>query len=144
MVNGIKLVVLDEPQQVRELEGDDASRLERDLKPADEVVDVWYVGENVAAQKKVGGLAIGHKFLRGLNAEELYDAWDLLLFPRNFGDIGGWLDAKDRDALSLEMLKEIPIVTGDFYDLAIRIKVETLYHHFAVAPRMLDPGSREA
>ena len=43
-----------------------------------------------------------------------------------------------------EMLKQISVVTGDFDNLAIRIEMETLYHHLAIAPGMLNPAGREA
>ena len=144
MINGVELIVLDEPQQMRELESDDTGWLQRNLKAADKVIDVWDVGENVAAEKKVGGFAIGQKFLRRLNAKEFYDTRNLLLFPCNFRDVGGRLDAKNGNALGLKMLKKVSVVTGDFDDLAIRIKVETLHHHLAITACMLDPAGREA
>ena len=46
----VELIVLDQPQEVWELKGDDARRLEGNFKAADKVINVRDVSENVAAE----------------------------------------------------------------------------------------------
>ena len=87
VVNGVKLVVLNESQQVRELEGDDPRGLEDGLETGYEVIDVGHVGENVAPEKEVGGDAVGNEFFRGLDPEEFHDTGNLLLLPSDLGDV---------------------------------------------------------
>jgi hypothetical protein len=102
------------------------------------------VGEDVAPEEEVGGLAVGHEFIRGLHTEEFHDAGNLLLLPGDLGDVGRRLDAEDWDALGLEVLEEVAVVAGDLDHEARRIEAEACDHHFAVTARMFDPARRKA
>ena len=76
------------------------------------------MGEDVVAEKQVGGLPSATSSLRGLHTEELDDTGNLLLLPRHFGDVGRRLDAENRNTFGLEVLEQIAIVARNLDDLA--------------------------
>ena len=59
MVDGVELLLVHQPQQVRELERRHAARLEQQRQPGDEVVERRHVGEHVVAHQQVGADALG-------------------------------------------------------------------------------------
>ena len=61
MVDRVELVVLDQAQQVRHLDGHHALRGKQDLHAADEVVEVGNVGHHVVGRDQVGAAALGRE-----------------------------------------------------------------------------------
>ena len=77
VIDGVELRLLDQPEQVREFERDHAAGLERGLQPADEIVDVGNMGEDVVAADEVGR-AVGQPRSASALAEEIDDRRDAL------------------------------------------------------------------
>src|SRR5881296_4629866 len=71
MVNRVELVLLDEPHEVREFDGDGAKRLQQDLEAGDEVIEVVHLGEDVFPQQEIGLLPLLRQPGREICAEEL-------------------------------------------------------------------------
>ncbi len=118
VVDRVQLVLVDQPHQVRELDGDDAARREQHLHAADEVVEVGHVGEHVVGGDQVGLAALGEP-RRGLDAEER-DLGRDALGDRDLGDVGGRLDAEHGHAALGEVLQQVAVVAGELDDLALQ------------------------
>ena len=54
VIDGVELVLVHQPHQVRELDGDHAARLEQGLDARHEVVELGHLGEHVVADDQVG------------------------------------------------------------------------------------------
>jgi hypothetical protein len=54
VVNRVELVLGHQAHEMWELDGNDPVRLQQELDAGHEVVDIWYLGQHVAAQHQVG------------------------------------------------------------------------------------------
>src|SRR6185369_3911680 len=90
VVDGIELVLVHEPQQMRELHCDDTALLQQDRHPADKVVDVGHVREDVVTQQQVDTPVLGRDFLRSAAPEE-FDGRRNALGDGHFGHVRRWL-----------------------------------------------------
>src|SRR5258708_25580395 len=111
VIDGVKLVLYHEPHQVWKLHGDDAGGFQENSHSSDKIVNVRNVGQYVIAKKQVGLLAFGHKFTRGVTIEELHERRNALL-SGHFSHVSGRLDAKNRNLLLDEILKQIAVIAG--------------------------------
>ena len=141
MIDGVELVLVDQPLEMRELERDHAVRRQQMRHAADEIIEVRHLRQNVVADDEVGLLAFGGEPLRERQPEKL-DQRRNILAPRHLGHVGGGLDPDDRHAERQEVLKQISVVAGDLIHPAVGAEVEPRLDHLAVAPRVLDPGCR--
>ena len=82
VVDGVELVLLEQPQQVRELHRDRPARRQRDRQPGDEVVELRHVGEDVVADDQVGPFAARRQLLGEGAAEEPDAGGDALRLGR--------------------------------------------------------------
>ncbi len=87
MVDRVELVVLDHPQEVRELEGAGAVALQQHLEAGDEIEDVGHVCEDVVGRHQVGAVSLREQPLGGSAAEERDLARHALL-ARHGRDVG--------------------------------------------------------
>src|ERR1700731_210482 len=111
VVNGIELIAFDKPLQMRELQRDDALRLQKKLHSADEIVEVGYLGKHIVAEDEIRPVAFRHQLLRQLRPEEIDARWNAFV-DRDLCYVRGRLDAKDRHAKGQEMLQQISVIAG--------------------------------
>ena len=121
VVNRVELGMFDEIDGVGEFEDDSAFGLQKRLQAGDEVVGVWGVGEDVVAEDEVSFFAGGGEFFGKVVAEEFDDGFDAF-FAGDFGDVGGGFNAEARNVGFSKVLKDLPVVAGDFDDLALAIQ----------------------
>src|SRR5271163_4258737 len=141
MIDGIKLVLIDQSLKMGKLERDYTVRSQKMCHPSGEVIEIWNLCQHIVADDKVGAAALGYQSSRELQAEELNQSGNIFL-ARDCGHIGGGLNADDGDAERQKVLKQVSVVAGDLKHLAARIKSKSGFCHLAIAARMLDPGCR--
>src|SRR5438105_6550119 len=73
VVDGVEVIAVDEPHEVRELERRHAIRLQQSRETGDEVIDVRYVREHVVRDHQVSGLAGDGQSFGKVDAKELLD-----------------------------------------------------------------------
>ena len=78
--------------------------LEKDSEPADEIVRVRHLGEDVRAADQVRPLPFGGKLTRRLLSEEFHAGGDPLL-DSHLGHVGRGLYPEHRDPFPHEVLK---------------------------------------
>ena len=143
MVDGIELVLGEQPHQVRELERGHTIRLQQDGESGDEVVDVRHMREHVVGGREVGGESLRHQFPRQLDAEEALDDLDAFLACRARG-AGRRFDAGAGDAALHHILQQVAVVGRDLDHVACGTETETFDHRLDITPRMRQPTAREA
>ena len=141
VVDGVELIALDQPDQVRELDRDDALRREDRLHAGREVVEIGDVGEDVVGDQEVGAAALGGEPIGDLAAEELDHGLDALL-ARGLGHVGGGLDAQGRDAELDHMLEQVAVVAGELDDEAVGVEAEAVDGRGDRVACVGDPGVR--
>ncbi len=82
------------------------------VDPADEVVHVRHLRQDVGAEKEIGTLPLGHELSRGLAAEHL-DLGRHALGDRGGGDVASRLDAEHRDPSLHEVLQKVSVVAAE-------------------------------
>ena len=78
MIDRVELVFLDEPEQVRELEGCTPCGF-RMRGTRHEVVDIRHMGENVVRRSEIGSATLGEQLVRQIAAEKCLDDGDPFL-----------------------------------------------------------------
>src|SRR5215472_1233308 len=141
VINGVELVLVNEPLKVGELERDHTIRGQQMHHSCSEIVEIRDLRQHVVTNDEVGSLTLGHELLCELQAEKLDNSRNILP-PRGFRHIGGRLNANYGNTQWQEVLKQITVVACDLEYLALRTKIEPGLHHFAIPARMLDPGGR--
>ena len=131
VVDRVELLLGHQTHEVRELDGDDPARLEQKLDAGHEVVDVWHLGQYVAAQHQVGLLAGGDQ-LAGSPPPEQLDHSRHPAGDRRLGDVLRGIDAEHWNALGDEELQEIAVVAPQFDDAAGRVQAQTRADHVYV------------
>ena len=117
VVDGVELVLVDQPHDVGELHRQHAARREDDLHAGDEVVEIRHLREHVVAEEQVGRAAVRRELLGQLDSEEAHQGGHALRFGGR-GDVGRRLDAERRDAGLDEPLQEIAVVARQLDDQA--------------------------
>jgi hypothetical protein len=79
--------------------------------------------EDIVAEDEDGFFSGRCKSLSDVIAEEFDERFDAFL-ARDFGDVGGGLDAEARDFGLRKVLEKVAIVTGDFDDVALAVQRE--------------------
>src|SRR6267142_1336776 len=103
VVNGVKLTALDQPLQVRELQGEHALGFQKSREARDEVVQVRHVGEDIVRHEQVGSMTSMRYRRRRLPPQELDDGGNPPAFSRP-GDVLRRLYAEDGDPCLAEKL----------------------------------------
>src|SRR6266536_2734141 len=111
VVDGVELVALEQPGQVRELDGGDAAGREQDPHPGHEVVEVGDLGQDVVGDQQVGAPASGHQAPGQVDPEELGEGGHAL-GGRGRGDVARRFDAQHGDAAPLQVLEQVAVVAG--------------------------------
>ena len=97
------------------------------------------MSEHVVAHDQRALLSLRAEPAGGLETEELDACGDsgLLCDSR---DVGGGLDAEDRDSLRPEVLEKVAVVARDLDDLVAAVEVETADHLLRVGARVAQPA----
>ena len=140
VVDRVVLEALEQPREVRELEGRRAAGRQQDRDAVDEVVQVRHLREHVVAEHEVGVAALADEPLGELDAEELDERRHAALLGRD-RDVRRRVDPEHRHALRQEVLEQIAVVRGELDDEALRAEAEPVADHLHVGARVLDPGS---
>ena len=143
MVDRVELPALDHPQQVRELEGRYALRLQDLGEARREVEDVGHVGKHVVRRREVGPVTRRGEPPGGVAAEE-GDVCGHPALDGDAGDVGRRLDAEHRHALGDEVLQQVAVVARDLDDLTLGSETEALDHRCDVGLRVPQPTGGEA
>ncbi len=141
VVDGVELHLLHQPQQVRELEGERALRLQHVTEAAHEVADVRNVGQHVGPVHQVGP----HPARRQRPARGFVEEDHLGRNPlgdRHLGGVGRRLDPKHRHARLLEILQEVAVVRGDLDHQRLGPEAEPADRRLGVGAAMLKPAGR--
>ena len=93
MIDGVVLPPFDQPEQMRELQRDQAVVLDQRAQAGREAPDVRHVGEDVVPGHQVGPAVLLGDLPAGLGAQELDDGPDAPGASR-LGDVRGRLDAR--------------------------------------------------
>ncbi len=140
VVDRVELELVDEVLQVRELDGEHPVRLQHPSQALDEVVQPGNVAEDVVGDDEVGVGVLTQLSGRG-GAEEPGQRGDPTL-DCDRGDIGGGLDAEDRDAAAIEVLEQVAVVARNLKDPASLAEPEPLRDLVREPLRVLEPGAR--
>ena len=138
MVDGVVLPPLDQPEQVRELQRDQAVVLDELAQAGREAPDVRHVREDVVPGHQVGPAVLFGDLPAGLGAQELDDGPDAPGASR-LGDIRGRLDAQHRDVPGEEMLQQVTVITCHLGDQAAGMEAQPADHCLGVPPGMRHP-----
>ena len=136
VVDGVEEVRLEQAHQMWELDRCGAVGREQRLHPADEVVQVRRLRENVVRDDQVGTNAAPGDVVCGRLAEERDPCRDVALASRR-RDVLGRIDAEDPDPELDEMLEEIAVVASHLHDATARSEAEAFGGHQRVLVRVL-------
>ena len=126
MVDCVKLVLVDQPLEMRKLECNYPVRRKQMRHACGEVVEIGDLRQNIIANNKIGPPPLGLQALSEFQAKK-FDQCRNIFLTRNFGDISGWLDAGNRDTKWQKMLKQISIVACNFKNPTICAETEPIY-----------------
>ncbi len=138
VIDRVELVLLDEAQQMRELEGGDAARAQQDRHARQEVVEVGHLRQHVVADDEIGEHAAVDELARRVLVEEACQGRHAARF-RRLGHVLGRVDAEHGVALLDEELQQVAVIAGELDDTAVARQLEALDRHVDIAPRMRQP-----
>src|SRR6266404_5443686 len=104
MVDGVKLILIHQPMEMRKFHRNDATRFQKNLHAANEVIYIRHLGQNVVAEKQIRLFPGSGEFACCFPPEE-FDECRHALFDGYSSDIRGGLDAKDWDFALYEILQ---------------------------------------
>ena len=121
VINGVKLALLNQPEEVGELHGDRPAGGQHRTQPLHKAVDIRDVGQHIVADYQVVEAVPAPELPGGTGPEKA--AFHLnSLFPCFRRHIFRRLNALDGDAIGLEVLQQVAIVAGNFQHMADRRK----------------------
>ena len=138
MVDGVKLILLHEPLEMRKLHGNDASWFEQDFHSSNKIIEVRHLREDVVAEEQISSLAGGREFACCFRAKELDESRNAFL-NRDSSDVCRGFDSQYRYLLLDKVLQQVAIVARHFYDEALLANGETLHHLIGVLVGMRKP-----
>ena len=138
MVDRVVLPPLDQPEQVRELQGNQPRVLDQRAQPRGEPADVRHVREDVVGGDQVRLAVLGGDRGTRLRAEELHHRPDAL-GDGGLGDVAGWLNAEHRDTCRDEVLQQVAVVARDLGDEAVGSQAKRGGHLIRVPLGVGDP-----
>ena len=139
MVDRVELHLPDEVEQVRELHGQHAVRLEQQAQASDEVVDVGNVGKDVIRDQQVRGPALRGEPSCGSHPEKS-------ALGRHApghgggGDVARRLDAQRGNAAGKKILEQIAVVARYLDDKRSAVELEPFARFRGKVPAMSQPA----
>ena len=140
MVQGVKLALLYQLQQVWEFKGGHPLRLEQGGKPGHKVVDVGHVGQHVVGGHQIRRVALIQQFLRQCGAKKTF--YHRKAFgPCRIGGAGGGFHAQTRNAMCCHVLQQVAVVGSHLHHLALMVQAPALHHLGYIGLRMCQPAA---
>ena len=139
MVDRVELALFDEPDQVREFEGQHTLVREDPCQAGSEVVEVGDVGEDVVAHEQVRSTSLRHQPIGEGFPEELRHGRDATILADG-RDVARRLDTQDGNPRAHEVLQEVSVVAGNLHDETGGPQSEPCLHRARIRARVLDPG----
>ena len=140
VIHGIELVVGQQLQQVRELEGRHTSRLEQQCEAGDEIIDVRHMRQHVVRSHQIDLPAFSDQLGRHLPTEESFD--DINTLGAGSGRRAcGRLHPKTGYVSLLNVLQQVAVVGCDFCHQAVTIQAEAAAHGLHVGLGVSQPGA---
>src|SRR5688572_3799118 len=115
MVDRVELIAFHQPEQVRELQRENAVGLEQSPEPTDEVVQVRDLGEYVVADKEIRGPPGRGEALRHAFTEEVNHRGDATV-QGDLRHVAGGLHAEHWNPPGQKVLQQVAIVAADLDD----------------------------
>jgi hypothetical protein len=138
VIDCIELIAFDQAKKMGEFERGDSIRLKKDSKAFDEVINVWYVGENVVGAYQVGVIP-GCPERRGLGGIKKRNFSRDASALRDSSHIACRFDTEHGDSSFNEIAQQIAIITANFYDPTPLIYAKATSHQSTIMPRMFEP-----
>src|SRR6266496_2103956 len=126
VVDGVEEVVLEQPHEVRKLEGQHTLRRQQRRDTCNEVVQIRYLREHVVGDDEIRSTTIRNELCSNLTSEERDKRRNSTLDPKD------WNVARD------EVLEEITVIRGKLDHETLFRKVEAVRYELDVLPRVLD------
>ena len=123
VVDRVELRLFNQSQEVRKLHAQDAVFSQNEAKPADKVIDIRDMGQNVVPDQQVAEATFIAQAFGQRDAEEFVNRVDACC-ARNFGNITRRLNAKDGNVAFFEILQQVAIVTRHLDDQRVGIEAE--------------------
>src|SRR5713226_3034201 len=139
MVDRVKLILLDQLQQVRELERQNPSGLEQDLDSSNKVAEIGNLRQNIVADQQIRLFTLRSQLSSQPLAKKLHQCRNLLLLG-NFRHVGGRLNAQHRNLFLDKVLQQVAIVAGQFHNQTPFIQPKPVAHLIGVAPAVFQPA----
>jgi len=138
VIDRVELVALDQPLEMRELDGDDAIVGKQRRHSGDEGIEIGDLRKDILAREQVGLNAVGPQLLGELLVEELGQRVDALCL-RDLGNVASRFDAEHGYTRFDEPLQHVAVVGRDFDDETVGPETETFLHVVRIAAHMFDP-----
>ena len=139
MVDRVVLPPLDQPEQVREFQRDQAVVFDQRAQACRETHDVRHMSEDIVRGHQVSPAIPVSDLQAGLGPQELDFRGDAS-FSSRLGHVRGRLDTEHRDTRRLEVLQKITVVAGYLGDQTGAGQAETRGHRLRVQLRVRHPG----
>ena len=131
MIDGVELILIHQPQEMRKFHRHDAGRFQQNLEAANKIVEVGHVREHIFCSDQISGFAGGFEPLCGRSAKKGNVRRNAFLLRRS-GDVRRRFDAENWNPPLLEELQQISVVAGDFDHVRARTQFETIRHQMRV------------
>src|SRR6267378_905757 len=139
VINGVELTALDQPPQVRELQGEHAPRFQKSREACYEIVQVRHVGKDIVRHEQVGSMTPLRYRRSRLPPQEFDDGGNPSAFSC-LGEVLRRLYPEDRDPCLAEKLQQVAVVACDLDDQGIASQPEARNGHFGVLATMSQPA----
>ena len=110
MVDGVKLAVIYQVHDVRHLDDGHSVILQDHVHAAGKTVEIGHVGQHVVEVEHVRPSALPLQLSAQLFVEEVAQSRNAPLSFSDSCDVGGRLDAQDRDAGLLVVLEQVTVI----------------------------------
>ena len=140
MVDRVELELLDQPDEVRHLDRDDAVRGEHELDAGDEVVELRDLREHVVRDDEVGAAPFRHERGGQPRVEEVDDRLDAPRACRRSTTFAAGSTPSAGIPACHEVLEQVAVVRGELEHKAAAVRPKALGDHIRVALRVGDPG----
>ena len=141
VINGVKLALLNQPEEVGELHGDRPAGGQHRTQPLHKAVDIRDVGQHIVADYQVVEAVPAPELPGGTGPEKA--AFHLnALGPRLLRHVLRRLHTLNGNPVGLEILQQIPVVAGDLQYSAGRGQLQPLHDFIHIGLTVRQPAGR--
>src|SRR5579859_647267 len=138
MIDGVELRLLDQPHDVRKLQRDYTTRLQRGFKTRREIIDIGNMSVYVVADNQVRPLALSSETISEPRTKKLAKHANTQLLGCDCRTFGRF-DTKARNTGSDKISEQIPVIGGDLHHEACLIQPQPRDYHLYVSGCMREP-----